>query len=158
MTIKEIAQTANVDKTTVQRWIKRVPDAKRIELDAKCTKAQREQKEADFSLEETLAILRAGGNETLADLLAMNAKAEVTRPSQASQPAKKLPSGAQMTAMLKVYGQAETVKRLDFVIGYKPQAPASTPIPACKIEPPAASPEEIEMGLRSLIPTKGVSA
>ena len=74
MNIKEIAKIANVNQTTVQRWIKKIPDAKRIEIDAKCIEATRQQKPADFTLDETILIIRAGGNETLANLLHENAK------------------------------------------------------------------------------------
>lgn len=83
-------------------------------------------------------------------------KYEGIEESQKSQPVtnvtrSKLPSGAQMAAMLKVYGQAETVKRLDFVIGYHPTP--SAPI-VRQIEEPRASSEQIEADLRSLMPVK----
>jgi DNA-binding transcriptional MerR regulator len=74
MNIKEIAEITNVNKTTVQRWFKKIPDAKRIEIDAKCIESIKSQKPADFTLDETIEIIKAGGNNTLADLLLENSK------------------------------------------------------------------------------------
>ena len=74
MTIREIADLCETDKTTVQRWIKRIDDAKRIEIDAKCTEADATKKPARFDLREVLAIINAGGKHTMAALLAENAK------------------------------------------------------------------------------------
>jgi len=96
MTLKEIAQLANVGKTTVQDWIKKMNENRsdlnengssnlneiRSGILEKIAKARKDSKPADFTLEETIAIVRAGGNETLANLLAENAKA--AHPEQAS--------------------------------------------------------------------------
>ena len=71
MTIKEIANLTNVGETTVRRWIS---SAKMAGLSAKMAQAVNDKKPADFTLPETIAIIRAGGNETLADLLMENAK------------------------------------------------------------------------------------
>ena len=71
-----LAREKGKNETTIQRWIKRIPDAKRIELDAKCSEAARTQKPAEFTLDETIEIIRAGGNETLANLLLDNAKSK----------------------------------------------------------------------------------
>jgi hypothetical protein len=86
MTIKQIAEIASVDKTTVQRWLKKTPDAIRIGLDAKCIEAQRSQVEAEFTLSETIAIIRSGGNDTLADLLADNARKEEWKAERLPKP------------------------------------------------------------------------
>jgi hypothetical protein len=74
MTVKEIAELCGVDETTVQRWVKKISDCKmQSELSERLTNAGHGIP-ADFTLDETLAIVRAGGNDTLANLLAENAK------------------------------------------------------------------------------------
>ena len=102
MTIKEIAELATVSESTVRNWI---TSAKTAEVSAKTAKAKETSVAADFTLYETLAIIRAGGNDTLADLLAMNATQNahegvtaVTNPSPVSpaQKAKELPSAAKL--------------------------------------------------------------
>ena len=75
MTIKQIAELAGVDRTTVVRWIGRMDRALCTEIGAKCTEADKTKKPARFTLDETLEIIRAGGRSTLADLLAQNAGA-----------------------------------------------------------------------------------
>lgn len=77
MTIKEIAEIASAGETTIRRWAE-IASGKMAGLRAKMAGAQESKKPADFTLEETIAIIRAGGNETLADLLAQNAKEKTT--------------------------------------------------------------------------------
>ncbi|MDR2798262.1 MAG: hypothetical protein LBB80_07960 [Treponema sp.] len=78
MTIKEIAELCGVDRTTVLRWAHKVSDDPvhfAQGLTIKLEEAEKSGRDpADFTLEETLAIIRAGGNDTLANLLAENAK------------------------------------------------------------------------------------
>ena len=74
MTVKEIAELCGVDKTTVYRWVEH---DNFLSCKMQLRKSILEQIQngspevpADFSLEETLAIIRDGGkNETLAALL-----------------------------------------------------------------------------------------
>jgi hypothetical protein len=74
MTIKEISELCRVDETTVQRWVKKIPDCKmQSDLSDRLVNAGHGVS-ADFTLEETLAIIGEGGkNKTLAALLAENA-------------------------------------------------------------------------------------
>ena len=72
MTIKQIADLANVGKATVQDWIKKMNE-NRSSILKKNTEALKSKKAADFTQMETLEIVRAGGNETLASLLEENA-------------------------------------------------------------------------------------
>jgi transposase len=71
MTIKEIAEIANVSDATVRGWIK---SAETAGLSAKTADAQETKKPALFDLAEVIAIIRAGGRGTLADLLVENAR------------------------------------------------------------------------------------
>jgi DNA-binding transcriptional MerR regulator len=76
MTIKEIAELCGVDQSTVWRWAQKddlLQNAKGIT--EKLEEARKSGKDpADFTLEETLAIIgEGGGNKTLAVLLAENA-------------------------------------------------------------------------------------
>jgi transcriptional regulator with XRE-family HTH domain len=72
MTISQIAELCGVEERTVRRWLKRASD-KMSGLSDKMSEAFKTKTPATFTLEETVAIIRAGGNETLADLLAQNA-------------------------------------------------------------------------------------
>ena len=71
MTIKQIAELCQIDESTVRRWIAQA-SGKMPGLSVKMTEAQRTKKPARFTLTETLAIIRAGGRSTLADLLQKN--------------------------------------------------------------------------------------
>jgi transcriptional regulator with XRE-family HTH domain len=72
MTMEEIATLCGAGKTTVRRWVD-TACAKMAHLRAKMAHAFETKVAARFTLPETIAIIRAGGNETLADLLAQNA-------------------------------------------------------------------------------------
>ncbi len=70
MTIKEIAKLTGKSESTIRNWL---ASAKTAEISAKIAEARKTSKPSDFTLEETIAIIRAGGNDTLADLLQDNA-------------------------------------------------------------------------------------
>jgi hypothetical protein len=77
MTIKEIAELCGVDQSTVWRWAQKddlLQNAKGITV--KLGEARESGKDpADFTLDETLAIIGdGGGNKALASLLAENAR------------------------------------------------------------------------------------
>jgi hypothetical protein len=79
MTIKEIAELCGVGRRTVERWAHKIaddPGQNDQGLTIKLKEAEKSGKDpADFTLEETLAIIgEGGGNKTLAALLAENAK------------------------------------------------------------------------------------
>jgi transcriptional regulator with XRE-family HTH domain len=78
MTIKEIAELCGVDRRTIERWAHKVsndPGQNAQGLAEKLEQAKKSGKDpADFTLEETLAVIGEGsGNKTLAVLLAENA-------------------------------------------------------------------------------------
>ena len=85
MTIKEIAELCGATHQTILNWVHKLVDnpPKNLEGDPPknweglAIKLQEAEKSgttpADFTLEETLAIIEAGGNKTLAALLAENA-------------------------------------------------------------------------------------
>ncbi len=77
MTLKEIAKLANVASSTIRLWIKRAEtagdDGQNLrKIEQKLREATATKKAADFTPDETLYIVRIGGNETLASLLAEN--------------------------------------------------------------------------------------
>lgn len=82
MTIKEVADTANVTEKTVRGWITKA-SVELPELSGKTTEARRKGIAARFTLPETIAIIRAGGNETLALLLEENANQSKAVPRDA---------------------------------------------------------------------------
>jgi hypothetical protein len=88
MTIKQIAELCEAGETTVRRWIDQA-SANMADLSAKTAEARETSKPARFTLPEVLAIIRAGGKGTMADLLADNA-------------AKKGPKAAKATAVPKI--------------------------------------------------------
>ncbi|MBE3119264.1 MAG: hypothetical protein IMZ50_10995, partial [Candidatus Atribacteria bacterium] len=70
MTIKQIAELCNVAESTVRSWVRKTADSAVVSAKiADC----RGREPAQLSVDETLSIIRAGGNDTLADLLAQNA-------------------------------------------------------------------------------------
>ena len=85
MNIKEIAKLTGKCETTIRRWI---TSAKMAEASAKMAEAKKTQIPADFTLEETIEIVKAGGNETLANLLAENAQNQKETALIASMPDK----------------------------------------------------------------------
>jgi phage terminase Nu1 subunit (DNA packaging protein) len=80
MTIREIADLTGNGKATVQDWVAKmngnnsISNEIRSSIAAKVTDAMKTKKAAEFTLLETVAIIRAGGNELLATLLEQNAK------------------------------------------------------------------------------------
>ena len=106
MTLKEIASTANVDDSTVRRWAAKA-SGKMPEISGKMTKARETSVAADFALEEVIAIIRAGGNDTLANLLVENAT--VPGPSPFRQVALSGKALEQLRLMVKAGGNAERI-------------------------------------------------
>lgn len=112
MTIKQIAAVANVTEKTVRSWIQKA-SVKLPQISGKTTEARRKGKPAAFTLEETIAIVRAGGNQTLADLLLQNA-----RQTERQYRVNRLPNGKQLEELRRIYGNAEASTRIDFLLGY----------------------------------------
>jgi uncharacterized protein YjcR len=78
MTIKEIAELCGVEPRTINNWVHKIADdpGKNFQgLAVKLEEAEKSGKDpADFTLDETLAIIGEGGkNKALASLLAENA-------------------------------------------------------------------------------------
>lgn len=73
MTLKQIADLTDKGESTIRRWID-AASAKMAGLSAKMADAKESKKPARFTLDETIAIIKAGGNETLANMLRQNAE------------------------------------------------------------------------------------
>lgn len=73
MTIKQIADVANVTERTVRAWIKEASE-RLPKVSGKTSEARANSIPAHFTLEETIEIIKAGGRETLAALLEDNAR------------------------------------------------------------------------------------
>lgn len=103
MTIREIAEIANTSEKTIREWIKtaseKLPEVL-PGLSAKTAEAQETKKPALFTVDEVIAIIRAGGRATLADLLAENAR----RTAQAALPAPVFPAPAGLKVQEDVLG------------------------------------------------------
>lgn len=121
MTIKQIAELCEVSESSVRNWI---DSAESADLSAKTAEARKTSVAARFTLPETLAIIRSGGKNTLADLLEVNAKsredAKVAKPATpATLP--KLPSGAQLKE-LRLLTEKGSLSRDDlrYLLGINP--------------------------------------
>lgn len=122
MTIKEIAETCGVDRSTVKKWVKNGNGEIFTKIGEKVAKASKTKKPACFSLEEALEIVRAAGRHTLAALLEENAKK-----SKTDHRVTRLPNGAQLAELRRIYGPQEAGKRIDFAIGYSRKEAVATP-------------------------------
>lgn len=124
MTIKQIAEVANVDESTIRRWADKA-SGKMPDISGKMHKARETSVAADFSVSEVVAIVRAGGNRTLADLLAENARQMGTESRRS--PAKGALSGPVLRELQKIYHSADLQDRLDSYFGWA-HAPAHNPV------------------------------
>jgi hypothetical protein len=118
MNTREIAATCGVAERTVRDWIRKA-SVKSAELSAKS--AEGRGTGARYTLQETLAIIRAGGRHTLASLLEENA-----RTFHITTRIDRLPNGVQLAELRRIYGAGEAARRIDFLIGYsRREDPAS---------------------------------
>lgn len=120
MTIEELAKTCGVQDRTVRRWANRAAD-KMSSVEEKMSAAGHGKKTV-FSLDEVLEIVRAGGRHTLAALLEENAKK-----SKTDHRVTRLPNGAQLAELRRIYGSYEAARRIDFAIGYSRGEAVATP-------------------------------
>ena len=121
MTIRQIAQLCGVSESTVRNWID-LAAASAVIAKPSAETAKASNTPFSFSLPDTLAIIRAGGNGTLADLLAENAQ-----PKAAKLP--KLPSGAQLHELFAFFKAGAVskahIRQLLGLVRGDPQAPDS---------------------------------
>ena len=120
ITIREIAELCEVDERTVQRWAKEAGD--KMPSVADKMSAAGHGKAAALPLPETLAIIRSGGKNTLADLLEENAR-KGEPPKSA-----RIPAGVQLRELRLIYGPSEAAKRLDMLLGYPVASPRPVPL------------------------------
>ena len=112
MTIRQLAKLCGVGQSTIRRWAE-TASAEMAGIRAKMAGSQLSKKPAVFCLDETITIVRAGGNELLADLLLENAR-RIERADRVSR----LPNGRQLEEMRRIFGEHEAGIRLDFVMGF----------------------------------------
>jgi hypothetical protein len=151
MTIKQIAELATSGETTIRRWAEKA-SAKMADISAKMAKARETSVAADFTLPETIAIIRAGGNDTLADLLAENAKKPSHGAAQIDGIKAKL-NGKQMEVYLRaaIHG---VITKAEFkaALGIRAElADAVTAIvPRAELPAPNRNPDAVAAALRPL--------
>lgn len=73
MNVKEIAQTVNKDERSVRRWVKKASD-KMSGLTDKMSDAEKTKKPADYTFEETIAIIESGLGKNAALIWKTNAE------------------------------------------------------------------------------------
>ena len=94
MNIKEIAKLTGKSERTIRRWISSPSDKMTGSseimsgLSVKIAESERTKKPTDFNLDETITIVKAGGFETLANLLSENAQNQKETALIASMPDK----------------------------------------------------------------------
>ena len=121
MTTKQISETMGKPEQTVRNWVRSLAsksDVVKSKLDASSP-----AKPVDWTLFEVGEIIREGMGDGAAGAFKVNATYAEMERQAASQPAKastKLPSGAQINAMARLYGDMEARKRVDFAMGYVP--------------------------------------
>ena len=125
MTTIEIAESVGKDYSTVSRWIEKV-SCNMQEVYCKVQEAKRTSKPADYEPREVAAIIAHGMGDDVAGIYREN----MTNAEMARQPVKpaRLPSGAQINAMARLYGDMEARKRVDFAMGYVPTGAEVTTI------------------------------
>ncbi|KKL73799.1 hypothetical protein LCGC14_2071290 [marine sediment metagenome] len=111
MTSKQIANLCNVSIRTIQLWAKNTDE----KTAAKISSAGH-GKSAHFTLQETISIIRAGGKQTLADLLQDN-----SRKTERNNRTTRIPNGKQLEELRRIYGEFGAARRIDFVLGYSIQ-------------------------------------
>ena len=79
MTVKEIAQAVNKDPATVSRWVQSV-SCKMQEVSCKMQEAKQTKKPADYTLEETCAIIAEGMGQDVASVFRENAMKAQAKP------------------------------------------------------------------------------
>jgi len=112
MTVKEIAEATGKDESTIRRWVKKV--AGKMPVIAGKMHASSPMKPADYTKEETLAIIREGMGEVPAGVY--EASAETQKPLQ-------IPNGTQLREFRMIYGPDEAAKRIDMLIGFTGEVP-----------------------------------
>lgn len=131
MGFRAIAELCGVAETTVNRW---ASSCNSEEVSCKMQKARETSKAAQFTLEETLAIIRAGGKGLLADLLEQNALGGLPVP----KPAPVL-SGAYFRELrFMVKDRILSPLQVQKILGVAPAAPQG-PAAVPQIEVPASA-------------------
>lgn len=118
MTLRQIAELTGKTKRTVELWAQKACE-ETSQICEKISQARSHATAAKFTLDETIAIVRAGGNDTLADLLLQNA-----RQTERDGRIKRLPNGKQLQELREIAGP-KALGILCYIIGYSLQeAPA----------------------------------
>lgn len=133
MSFREIAELCGVAETTVNRW---ASSCNSEEISCKMQKARETSKAAQFTLEETLAIIRAGGKGLLADLLEQNARGGLPIPKAAP-----VLSGAYFRELrFMVKDRILSPRQVQMVLGVAPAASEGA-LPPLLAEKPATDAE-----------------
>jgi hypothetical protein len=114
MTTKQIAQAVNKTERSVQSWSKKIGE-KIASIGEKIASVQKTGKPADYTLEETCAIIETGMGKNAASLFYENAKSQLlnTPSTESSLSVKDIALISQIVAATV----AETIKQLDGRMG-----------------------------------------
>jgi len=144
MTIRQIADLCEAGDQTIRDWIGKTTSPESVEISTKIGEARRTSRAARFALPEVLAIIRAGGKHTLADLLEQNAKGE-NKSRAHSKPAPSLTAALMREYRLSVKDKVLSSSDVRRLLGLAEPAAPSAPV-----EPKAAAAVAAD-GFRSLL-------
>lgn len=141
MTLEQISGLLGKSKRTVERLAQSCD--KMTQVGDKIAQAKQSKKPAEFNLEETLSIVRAGGNNLLADLLSQNAKNNEVSLGQPQPVAgqdmedrivKRTVQALLDLGIVRPANQIEAPKRLPLPGGKMPQTDTLFPVPMTERE------------------------
>lgn len=112
MTTKEIAAAVGQTERSVQMWAKKTGE--KISSVAEKISSAGHGVSAQYTLAEACKIIEQGMGADVAAVFRTNATNAVLQATVTTR----LPAGAQMLALEKIYGTEEAKKRIDFAMGY----------------------------------------
>lgn len=131
MTARQIAEAVGKDERSVQRWARKAAD--KMSSVAEKTSSAGHGTPANYTLDETIAIIEHGLGKNAAALFRENAThsarnfrhvlpAPATAPASVQLTTTNTPTAALLRELRTIYGTVEASKRIDYMIGYKPDA------------------------------------
>jgi len=114
MTLAEISELTGKGATSIRRW---ATSTKMANILTKMANAKKTKEPAEFTLDETISIIRAGGHDTLANLLLQNSKGEPEKISGSSLTSKDIELISVIVSQTVSQTISATIQHLDSRMG-----------------------------------------